>query len=108
MWVCHDIWPLYQQLAVVVGTADVEDVPFMFNSSLRVHLIDTPGFDDTHRPVVEILPDITHWLARSFELGVKLSVIVFLRKIGDTRLPGLPGRNLMMLRNYAVKVPPHL
>ncbi|KAK0510090.1 hypothetical protein JMJ35_007484 [Cladonia borealis] len=53
---------------VVVGdglisqTSEVEDWTFMYNPVLRVHLIDTPGFDDTNKKDVEVLRDIAGWL----------------------------------------------
>jgi len=79
-------------------TADVEDVSFMYNRSLRVHLIDTPGFDDTERSDVQVLQDIAHWLSASFKSGIRLSGIIFLHRISDPRMAGSARRNLIMFK----------
>jgi len=82
----------------LTGTADVEDVSFMYNRNLRVHLIDTPGFDDTERSDVQVLQDIAHWLSTSFKHGIRLSGIIFIHRISDPRLTGSARRNLVMFK----------
>ncbi|PTB58148.1 hypothetical protein M431DRAFT_78458, partial [Trichoderma harzianum CBS 226.95] len=79
-------------------TADVEDVEFMFNDHVCVHLIDTPGFDDTSRSDVEVLQNIAVWLSDSFEHGTKLSGIIYLHRIIDVRMAGSALRNLSMFK----------
>jgi hypothetical protein len=83
---------------VGAGTTDVEDVAFMYNPQLRVHLVDTPGFDDTNRSDVQVLQDISDWLSRSFANGTKLNGIIFLHRISDPRMTGSARRNLMMFK----------
>ncbi|KAM0481572.1 hypothetical protein ACHAPX_003683 [Trichoderma viride] len=79
-------------------TADVEDVEFMLNDRVCVHLIDTPGFDDTSRSDVEVLQNIAVWLSDSFEQGTKLSGIIYLHRIIDVRMAGSALRNLSMFK----------
>lgn len=69
-------------------TADVEEVSFMYNRNLRVHLIDKPGFDDTGTSDVGVLQDVAHWLSASFVDGVRLSGIIYMHRITDKRMTG--------------------
>ncbi len=91
-------------LTSCTGTTDVEDVWFMYNRGLRVHLVDTPGFDDTNRSDVEVLQNIAHWLSLSFEHGVKLSGIIFLHRISDVRMAGSARRNLSMFKKLCGEI----
>jgi hypothetical protein len=76
----------------------VEDVTFMYGPNLRVHLIDTPGFDDSSRSDVQVLQDIAHWLSYSFKNGIRLSGIIFIHRISDQRVQGSARRNLLMFK----------
>ncbi|KAH0533253.1 hypothetical protein TsFJ059_001840 [Trichoderma semiorbis] len=79
-------------------TADVEDVEFMLNDHVCVHLIDTPGFDDTSRSDVEVLQNIAVWLTDSIKHNIKLSGIIYLHRIIDVRMAGSTLRNLSMFK----------
>ncbi|KAL6831285.1 ankyrin repeat-containing domain protein [Trichoderma sp. SZMC 28015] len=80
-------------------TSDVEDVEFMLNDHVCVHLIDTPGFDDTSRSDVEVLQNIAVWLTDSLKLeDIKLSGIIYLHRIIDVRMAGSALRNLSMFK----------
>ena len=70
----------------------------MYNPSVRVHLIDTPGFDDTNLSDVQVLQNIAHWLSASFKSGVRLNGIIFMHRISDPRLAGSAKRNLLMFK----------
>jgi DNA repair exonuclease SbcCD ATPase subunit len=70
----------------------------MYNKNLRVHLIDTPGFDDTNRSDVQVLQDLAHWLSGSFKYGIRLSGVVFLHRISDPRMASSARRNLLMFK----------
>lgn len=70
----------------------------MFNSRVCVHLIDTPGFDDTYRSDVQVLQDLADWFSSSFEQGTKLSGMIFLHRITDVRMTGSARRNLIMFQ----------
>ena len=83
----------------------------------RLVLVDTPGFDDTHKSDVEILQMISDWLKKTYffplilvsfssqegcifitryKKSIKLAGIVYLHKITDNRMAGAPHRNLRM------------
>ncbi|KAM0256388.1 hypothetical protein ACHAQJ_005039 [Trichoderma viride] len=79
-------------------TTDVEDVTFMLNNGVCVHLIDTPGFDDTYRSDTQVLQEIALWFSKSFKQGTKLSGMVFLHRITDVRMTGSARRNLIMFQ----------
>jgi hypothetical protein len=70
----------------------------MYNKNIRVHLIDTPGFDDTDRSDVQVLQDIAHWLSHSFQHGLRLSGLIFMHRISDPKMAGSAKRNLMMFK----------
>ncbi|KAF9533613.1 P-loop containing nucleoside triphosphate hydrolase protein [Crepidotus variabilis] len=62
----------------------------------NIVLVDTPGFDDTHRSDADILRMIGDWLERTYRKNVKLSGIVYLHRITDNRMAGSPHRHLKM------------
>ena len=64
----------------------------MFN----IHLIDTPGFDDTDRKDAAVLKDIAGWLSRTYRKGMRISGILYLHRISDTRMGGTAKRNLLV------------
>ncbi|KAK5653183.1 hypothetical protein OQA88_9081 [Cercophora sp. LCS_1] len=70
----------------------------MYNRHVRVHLVDTPGFDDTNRSDVQVLQDVAHWLGASFQDGIRLSGIIYMHRISDLRMAGSALRNLSMFR----------
>jgi len=70
----------------------------MYNPSVRVHLIDTPGFDDTNLSDVQVPQNIAHWLSASVKSGVRLNGMIFLHRITDPRLAGSGRRNLLMFK----------
>jgi len=80
------------------GTSEIEDFAFMYNNSLRVHLIDTPGFDDTNKKDVEVLRDIAGWLGVTYQKKIMLSGLIYLHPISDNRLRGSALRNLFMFK----------
>lgn len=73
----------------------VQDYAFM-HKNMRVHLVDTPGFDDTNRKDADILKDIAGWLSHTYKKDLKLSGIIYLHRITDTRMMGSARRNLLM------------
>jgi hypothetical protein len=68
-----------------------------------VHLIDTPGFDDTNRSDSDVLIDIANWLASSYKREERLGGILFLHPISATRLSGGARRNLDMFKKLCGK-----
>lgn len=72
-----------------------------FHSGHHVHMIDTPGFDDTNRSDVDTLKTITSYLSTSFANGVRINGIIYLHRISDNRISGTGLRNLRMFRELS-------
>ena len=69
------------------------------HEGLHVHLIDTPGFDDTHRSDSDVLKDLAYWLGISYEKrGIRLTGLLYLHPITHTRMAGTPFKNLRTFR----------
>ncbi|OSX61199.1 hypothetical protein POSPLADRAFT_1047446 [Postia placenta MAD-698-R-SB12] len=62
----------------------------------HVKLIDTPGFDDTHRSQSAILKDIADFLEQTYEQNVKLSGIIYMYRISDNRAGGIARENFAL------------
>ena len=65
---------------------------------LNVHLVDTPGFDDTRISDEDVLSNIAFWLSVSYEANVRLSGIVYLHPIHKVRMGGSAHKNLRMFK----------
>jgi hypothetical protein len=63
-----------------------------------IYLIDTPGFDDTHRSDTEILRELARWLKDSYNNNIKLNGIVYFHRISDVRMQGSAKKNLLMFK----------
>lgn len=63
-----------------------------------IHLIDTPGFDDNLRDDATILQELAFWLLQAHRTGFKLSGLVYLHRITDSRLQGSGLRSLEVLK----------
>jgi hypothetical protein len=70
----------------------------MYNPSLRVHLIDTPGFNDTYLSDTEVLRTLASWLSQSFKSGIRLSGIIYMHRISDIGFRGSAMKNLIMFK----------
>ncbi|RPB04275.1 P-loop containing nucleoside triphosphate hydrolase protein [Choiromyces venosus 120613-1] len=67
-------------------------------SGREVWLIDTPGFDDTHRSDVDILSTIATWVQAASSQSNQLTGIIYFHRITDTRMEGSNMKNLRMFR----------
>ena len=74
------------------------EYPFRWNEHTVVHLVDTPGFDDTNRTDTEVLKEIAGWLTETYSNEIKLNGIIYLHRISDLRLQGSAKRNLGMFK----------
>ncbi|KAI6021210.1 P-loop containing nucleoside triphosphate hydrolase protein [Pisolithus marmoratus] len=84
-------------------TFDVQtSKPFYLNKRM-VTLIDTPGFDDTNRKERDVLTHISAYLANTYEQGVKLTGIIYMHRISDTRMTGTSRRNFSLFRELCGK-----
>jgi hypothetical protein len=69
------------------------------SSEQTVYLIDTPGFDDTHRSDAKVLREIAAWLTHSYSHKndkILLNGIIYLHRISDSRMKGSAKKNLLM------------
>lgn len=78
-------------------TNDLSVHSFQHNG-YHVHMIDTPGFDDTNRSDIDTLKSITTYLSASFANGVRINGIIYLHRISDNRFGGTGLRNLRMFK----------
>lgn len=79
-------------------TQEVVAYRCQYSSSVDIYLIDTPGFDDTNRSDSDILKTIAEWMTRSYINDIKLSGIIYLHRITDTRVQGTAKKNLFMFK----------
>lgn len=63
------------------GTERIDEYHFMYTPEIRVHLIDTPGFDDAHRSERETLTDLAEWMSQSHGATARLTGIIYLHRI---------------------------
>ncbi|KAJ2928592.1 hypothetical protein H1R20_g8529, partial [Candolleomyces eurysporus] len=52
----------------------------------RLVLVDTPGFDDTDKSEHETLRRICTWLAHTYDAGTKVTGLVYLHSVGQSRM----------------------
>ncbi|KAM6479274.1 P-loop containing nucleoside triphosphate hydrolase protein [Trichoderma sp. SZMC 28011] len=64
----------------------------------KFYLVDTPGFDDTHRSDTDILRQVADWLNRSYQAQIRLAGIVYLHRITDNRMGGTALKNLSIFK----------
>lgn len=86
------------------GTSDITGYTFHFNG-YNINLVDTPGFNDTHKSETEVLQDIATWLKETYEGDTRLNGIIYLHSIGNVRMEGSALRNLKMFRQLCGKEP---
>lgn len=63
-----------------------------------IHLIDTPGFDDTYKSDREVLEGIASWMSTAYEKNIRLGGVLYFHRIIDVRLGGTALRNLVMFK----------
>lgn len=80
------------------GTQEVEEVPCKVGNHYVI-LVDTPGFNDTNRSDTEILTAVADWMKGSYKADMRLSGIIYLHDISDTRMTNSGLLNLNMFRN---------
>jgi hypothetical protein len=70
-----------------------------YGGPVNIWLVDTPGFDDTHRSDTDVLREIARWLNESFSSNkVILNGMIYLHRITDIRMQGSAMKNLFMFR----------
>ncbi|KAF4541593.1 uncharacterized protein LTHEOB_8588 [Lasiodiplodia theobromae] len=63
-----------------------------------VHLLDTPGFNDSSRTDEAVLHELVFWLLSAHELGIRLNGVVYLHSIEGSRVCGSHRRGLDMFK----------
>ena len=76
---CCEIYP---------GTSTIRAYLCDIDAATTAYLIDTLGFDDTHRSDTEVLGQLAKWLADTYKGGIQLSGIIYLHRISDLRMQG--------------------
>jgi len=79
-------------------------VPHPGDPSRRIIFVDTPGFDDTYVDDAEILRRISIWLTRSYHDGMKISGIIYLHEISQTRFETSRKDLYMLIKTYGEDV----
>ena len=81
-----------------LGTKIVQKYHFMYNPRLGVHLIDTPGFDDSSD---DVFKDIGRFMGKSHLHEAKLSGVLFLYNV---TVSNFSFDNFSILANRGVKL----
>ncbi|KAH7002413.1 P-loop containing nucleoside triphosphate hydrolase protein [Ilyonectria destructans] len=66
----------------------VQVYSFSYKPSITIHLVDTPGFDDTNKHDSDILREISSWLSESYTYKILLNGILYFHRISDVRMQG--------------------
>ncbi|KAK2013809.1 hypothetical protein LZ32DRAFT_675564 [Colletotrichum eremochloae] len=64
----------------------------------NIHLIDTPGFDDTVTSDTDVLKNIAAFMSESYKKGTLLTGVVYMHKITDNRVSGSSQRSINMFK----------
>ncbi|KIM46982.1 hypothetical protein M413DRAFT_440534 [Hebeloma cylindrosporum] len=62
----------------------------------RLVLVDTPGFDATHKTDRQILEMISKWMTKTYKRRVTLTAIFYVHRITDLQVSGTAHHNLCM------------
>lgn len=80
------------------GTQEIGVYSFQYNKTTKVHLIDTPGFDDTNRTDFRVLEEIASFLSSSYKEEMEINGIIYLHRISDIRMQGSSMTSIRMFR----------
>ncbi|KAJ0289333.1 hypothetical protein Brms1b_001138 [Colletotrichum noveboracense] len=64
----------------------------------NIHLIDTPGFDDTVTSDTDVLKNIAAFMSGSYKKGTRLTGVIYMHRITDNRVSGSSGRSINMFK----------
>lgn len=71
---------------------------YLHDGNQKVHLIDTPGFDDTNRSDTDVLKDIAFFLTTIYTSRIRLAGLIYLHRIIDVRMQGSALKNVHMFK----------
>ena len=77
---------------------------FFYNGH-NINLVDTPGFNDTHKSETQVLQDIASWLKDQYQVSTRLNGIIYIHSLINVRMEGSALRNLKMFRQLCGKEP---
>jgi hypothetical protein len=90
-------------------TADVQDHIYRMADGRVVHLLDTPGFDDTSRSDTDVLQTIANKLNELYELDLRVDGVIYMHPIIDPRMSGAALKSLGIFRRICgEKYFPHI
>jgi hypothetical protein len=81
------------------GTGEVGIFKCYASNIGTFYLVDSPGFDDTHKSDTDILMELTGWLSEAYQTKILLTGIIYLHRIMDVRLGGKALQNLKMFKS---------
>ena len=55
-----------------------------------VHLIDTPGFDDTSLSDTDVLAAVAQCFHKTYSGNIKLNGVIYIHRISDPKRPAMP------------------
>jgi hypothetical protein len=67
-------------------TQECRAVIAQINEEAKIAIIDTPGFQDSHRTDAEVFETIVTYVAAQYILGIKLYGIIYFHPITQSRL----------------------
>jgi hypothetical protein len=80
------------------GISSIDTFSYTLANNRRIHLIDTPGFNDTNRSDIEALGIIAAYPGASSANGVRIHGIIMLHPTIDNRIGGSSMRNIEMMK----------
>lgn len=83
----------------MTGTQDVNEYICKYDSRTTVHLIDTPGFDDTTKTNTLVLNEIAAWLVTTYQRNIKLNGVIYLHNIAGVLMQDSSIKSLTMLKS---------
>lgn len=88
-----------QSLQVFEATKPPEFLIPILDPGRRIFFVDTPGFDGQDVSEVEVLRQLAEWLGATYSSSTRLSGVIYLQDIQQTRLSGSLTRGLLILRS---------
>jgi hypothetical protein len=86
-----------------IGARQILALPFYYDASISVSLMDMPGFDDTKLSDRSVLEELTAFLKPSYDNNIQLSGIIYLHLITDAGKPG--SQRFLMIGNHTGEGP---
>ncbi|KAF9043954.1 hypothetical protein BJ165DRAFT_176848 [Panaeolus papilionaceus] len=83
-------------------TSDIQAYKIHINGH-KLILVDTPGFDDSHRSDLAILRVIANWLETTFRRKVLLDGVLYFHRITDNRMSGSAVSNIKIFQGLVGK-----